>query len=96
MIPVQFNTQVFLSIIKCEIRENSSHQKNKIKMSQNVWVAHDAHAKTFGPTKVSIEGCEYVDDLQGIIVHQLIQSLDHYNGATHYRSYQKFIPAHTS
>jgi hypothetical protein len=31
-------------------------------MSQKLWVAHATTAKTFGPTKVSIEGCSDVDD----------------------------------
>jgi hypothetical protein len=31
-------------------------------MSQKLWVQHITTAKTFGPTKVSIDGCEYVDD----------------------------------
>jgi hypothetical protein len=31
-------------------------------MSQKLWVQHNTTAKTFGPTRVSIEGCEYVDD----------------------------------
>ena len=32
-------------------------------MSQKLWVQHITTAKTFGPTRVSIQGCEYVDDL---------------------------------
>ena len=36
-------------------------------MFQKLWVLHITTAKTFGPTKVSIDGCEYVDDFKGII-----------------------------
>jgi hypothetical protein len=32
-------------------------------MSQKLWVSYVTPAKTFGPTRVSIDGCEYVDDL---------------------------------
>ena len=35
-------------------------------MSQKLWVAHATPAKTFGPTRVSIEGCSDVDDFKGI------------------------------
>ena len=31
-------------------------------MSQKLWVAHATPSKTFGPTRVSIDGCQYVDD----------------------------------
>jgi hypothetical protein len=31
-------------------------------MSQKLWVSYVKPAKTFGPTRVSIDGCEYVDD----------------------------------
>ena len=31
-------------------------------MSQKIWVAHETPAKTFGPTRVSIDGCSDVDD----------------------------------
>ena len=31
-------------------------------MSQELWVAHEALTKRFGPTRVSIEGCDYIDD----------------------------------
>jgi hypothetical protein len=31
-------------------------------MSQKLWVQHITAAKTFGPTRVSMDGCEYVDD----------------------------------
>ena len=31
-------------------------------MSQKRWVSYVTPAKTFGPTRVSIDGCEYVDD----------------------------------
>jgi hypothetical protein len=31
-------------------------------MSQKLWVQHITTAKIFGPTRVSIDGCEYVDD----------------------------------
>jgi hypothetical protein len=41
-------------------------------MSQKLWVAHDTPAKRFGPTRVSIQDCEYVDDFKGIIEIQLI------------------------
>ena len=33
-------------------------------MSQKLWVAYDTPAKTFGPTKVSSEGCSDVDDFK--------------------------------
>ena len=36
-------------------------------MSKKLWIAYQTLAKRFGPTRVSIEGCEYVDDLKGII-----------------------------
>jgi hypothetical protein len=36
-------------------------------MSKKLWVAHVTPSKTFGPTRVSIDGCEYVDDFKGII-----------------------------
>jgi len=32
-------------------------------MSQKLWVQHITTGQTFGPTRVSIDGCEYVDDL---------------------------------
>ncbi len=32
--------------------------------SQKLWVQHITAGKTFGPTRVSIQGCEYVDDLK--------------------------------
>lgn len=31
-------------------------------MSKKLWVAHATTAKAFGPTRVSIDVCEYVDD----------------------------------
>ena len=31
-------------------------------MSQKLWVQHKTPAKTYGPTRVSIDGCDYVDD----------------------------------
>ena len=31
-------------------------------MSQKLWVEHETPAKTFGPTRVSTKGCDYVDD----------------------------------
>ena len=31
-------------------------------MSRKLWVAYKTPARTFGPTRVSIDGCEYVDD----------------------------------
>ena len=37
-------------------------KKNSAKMSKKLWVAYEAPEETFGPTRVSIEGCEYVDD----------------------------------
>ena len=35
-------------------------------MSEKLWVAHQTPERTFGPTRVSIEGCEYVDEFKGI------------------------------
>jgi len=32
-------------------------------MSKKLWVEHITATNTFGPTRVSIDGCEYVDDL---------------------------------
>ena len=32
-----------------------------------LWVEYQTPAKTFGPTRVSIEGCEYVDDFKGTL-----------------------------
>jgi hypothetical protein len=31
-------------------------------MPQKLWVQHNTAGKIFGPTRVSIDGCEYVDD----------------------------------
>ena len=31
-------------------------------MSQKLWVSYVTPAKTFGPTRVCVDGCEYVDD----------------------------------
>ena len=33
-------------------------------MSQKLWIQHQTTAKTYGPTKVTIDGCEYVDDFK--------------------------------
>ena len=30
--------------------------------SQKLWVEHQTTEKTYGPTRITIEGCEYVDD----------------------------------
>jgi hypothetical protein len=30
--------------------------------SQKLWIQHQTTAKTYGPTRVSTNGCEYVDD----------------------------------
>ena len=38
-----------------------------IRVSQKLWIAHETPVKRFGPTRVSIKGCEYVDDLKGIL-----------------------------
>jgi len=37
--------------------------KKQSKMSKKLWVEHITATNTFGPTRVSIDGCEYVDDL---------------------------------
>ena len=34
--------------------------------SQKLWVAYETSGTTFGPTRVSIDGCQYVDDFKGI------------------------------
>jgi hypothetical protein len=38
-----------------------------LKMSQTLWVAHETSNGTFGPTRVSIEGCSDVDDFIDIL-----------------------------
>ena len=40
----------------------SSSSANKKKMSQKLWVQHQMDGRTYGPTRVTIDGCEYVDD----------------------------------
>jgi S-formylglutathione hydrolase FrmB len=35
--------------------------------SQKLWVQYVTPARTFGPTRVSIDGCEDVADFKGII-----------------------------
>jgi hypothetical protein len=47
--------------------------------SQKLWVQHQTNAKTFGPTKVSIEGCDDVDDLLKEIKKEFSKTLGSFN-----------------
>lgn len=40
------------------------------KMSQKLWVKHQAAERTFGVTRVSIDSCEYVHDFKAVIRSQ--------------------------
>jgi len=41
-------------------------------MSKKLWIAHQTAEKIFGPTRVSFDGCEYVDDFKGIFYNILL------------------------
>jgi hypothetical protein len=44
-------------------------------MSQRLWVQHITTAKPFGPTRVSIDGCEYVDDFLNSLYGRTLLSI---------------------
>ena len=44
-------------------------------MSEKLWVAHQTTAKTFGPSRVSIDGCEYVDDFLNTLYQRRLLSI---------------------
>ena len=48
-------------------------------MAQKLWVAYETAEKTFGPTRVSIDGCEYVDDLLDAIKKKFAHVLAAYD-----------------
>jgi hypothetical protein len=55
-------------------------------MSQKLWVAHKTPAKTFGPTRVSIEGCEYVDDFLNSLYNRPLLAIPQNTPITLYNS----------
>ena len=55
-------------------------------MSQKLWVAHATTAKTFGPTRVSIDGCQYVDDFLNTLYQRPLLSIPSKTPITLYQS----------
>ena len=55
-------------------------------MSQKLWVAHATTAKTFGPTRVSIDGCEYVDDFLNSLYNRPLLAIPQNTPITLYQS----------
>jgi hypothetical protein len=50
---------------KQEKTKKNQKPKNQNKMSaQKLWVAHETSERTFGPLRVSTQGCEYVADFK--------------------------------
>jgi hypothetical protein len=55
-------------------------------MSQKLWVSYVTPAKTFGPTKVSIDGCSDVDDLLNTLYEKPLLSIPSKTPITLYKS----------
>jgi hypothetical protein len=55
-------------------------------MSQKLWVSYVTPAKTFGPTRVCVDGCEYVDDFMKEIKKESQLSIPSKTPITLYKS----------